>query len=956
MTSASADPAVSSSPRELALRDRGVSLQFLIDFLKEEKIGGESVGNKRGNDIREAITLPRTNKKEISYSQYLHEKGQKDSKGNPAIGRVRFFVSHAWSYTYQTLIDSLIRWKRLAKFGDDKPLYMFLDYFVVNQNKPTEDLSRLDDMIALADSTVLVLSPWDRPTPLTRAWCVYEIWKTSLKQDEMVKRGENTDNTFEITMPEKDVQGFEHALVNNYDKMVKTISKFDIRKAEATVPTDLTMIQESIINSVGYEPVQTMVGSALRGWMGKEATDVWRDLKKTSNKTSYDFSYYLGRFWRKQQNDLNKAIETQLETERIGREMKIDEVKLADPMTERAYCMSDQDDRSGTFRSETADLKREIARIYIDKYGLKHKQTCKALHSMARSFGPADPWFSSKLNCMVMNIRKEVLGVHEDGVDQMETLNSMNELAENYLAMNRLKDALYLQTLVYDGRKVHCDERHEKSMRANRKLGITELKMGKVEQAMERLFGAWKLGKEICGPSHKGTIETLEPLIRACTAHGDMKAAKDLAEKLLTHSKKWKKPPCHHTETEMSRLIANIESKNWLKKMNLERGWGMDEMVMPVAPKGFDGKVSMESLIKLKRMATKLEAKKEEEEKEPAGGGLGPQPSAALPPRTWVGTGTPPTAGYAVTVMHWNILADKLSGLYDKPGSSKVFVHAKKEDLQWEGRQQKILDFILNKPSRPGPDIFDLCELDKFDSILKSIDYKYDGVCQLRANNKKDGSGIFWRKDKFKLEKVVKDHIYVDGKLQDQVVLMVKLNCLAAKGKSLVYVTAHLKSDKKPAGEILRVKQTQNLLERLEREFPSAGVDLPVVFGVDLNSSHVALDGGKRPLPAGAPLNDKSYRPEVYPLITSDPRFGFQSAYKAVQGKEPWATSVKIRPGKKEGTLDKFEYTIDYIFVSKNVTPTDVLRVYQPAEVPEKAFPSALYPSDHELVAAKLVI
>jgi len=193
----------------------------------------------------------------------------------------------------------------------------------------------------------------------------------------------------------------------------------------------------------------------------------------------------------------------------------------------------------------------------------------------------------------------------------------------------------------------------------------------------------------------------------------------------------------------------------------------------------------------------------------------------------------------------------------------------------------------------------------------------------------------------------LQESLVVNDKTQDQIVLAVEL--LTADGKTrFVQATTHLKSSKSPKGEALREQQIAEVLDRVAAEMGTERV----LLNTDLNSSHVTLVGGAKPLEEGQPMpeGDDSYKPLAYPAIVQDPRFGFRSAYQAVQGKEPWATSVKIRPDKK------YQYCIDYLFASQDVQPQSVLQVYQPGDVPDIAFPNADYPSDHMCIVADYIV
>lgn len=972
----------------LELLDRGISLQYLIDFMKTEKIDGVSVADKLGNDIKNAITVPRTKASGLSFSEFLKKKGQKDSHGNDAIGKCQFFISHAWSYKFSVLISALSRWKKLNGFPEKEPIYLFVDYFTVNQNKPTEDLKGLSDMIVKSDKTILVLTPWHQPVPLTRSWCVYEIYKTAVKEEEAekaakaeAKKAGQDDTSIEvtclqITMPDNDVKGFEDMMMKDYEGFVSKLSRQNVRDAIATVPTDQKMIEDEIKSTVGYTKVQKMVFRSIIKWMSREASKKLEEMRKefaagesanspldyTKKKELMKFAYYLGRLYRKDVGNFKMAIEAQKIVEQVGETMdkdrkpdvedngkKWDAVsQTIDAMTERSYCLNDQDENSGNFRSMTIDLKVSIADRCLKRYKLENKNTCKALHAVARSLGDTDPWFAAKINRLVYETRKKVLKPGDKDI-----LNSLNELADNYVDTGRLEEALKLQLEVLKGRikDKKMGPRHPRTARAKRKVGITLHKLGDKargdDPALGYLMEAYKDSLELCGDTHKDTLETMEALLECLMGQEDetkqvdpKRTVKDLVDEVFKKLKaSYTKRDANSPTKKQSVLRKELNYE--ARKRIMELGLPFDTVMMgaPVLTVGAD-EASQEKpvsaakslLLSLGKGGMKDESKQEED--------------AGLT-RNW----TAPKGnvkGQKIKTAHWNILADKLSGLYDKPGSKKIFHKCPKDALVWEKRCKAIVAEIL----RQDPDVFTLCELDKFDDIIKALNGKYEGQLLLRKG-KKDGSGIFWRSGMLEKGRELSTFVDVDGKQWEQVVLGIELATKDGKTR-FIQACSHLKSDKKPEGEVLRQKQAADILAKLAAHF---GTDTPLILNMDLNSSNVPLYKGSRPLKAGEEVGKDSYEPLVYPDILRNEAFGLKSAYKEVQGSEPWATSAKWRPeGPPENPDKKYEYCIDFIFVSKQITPVSVLEVFRPDQIPADAFPSADYPSDHELIAAELIL
>jgi hypothetical protein len=189
----SCDP---SSAREITdVADRAVSLSFLKKFCLTH-----GAWEMPTSDVVEKIVRPRT-RSPCSYSELL-----------PAehTGRTNIFVSHAWKQPFGLLLAALTRFcgvededdddddttsskkkkkkkkkKQLRREREKKMLAckVWLDVFAIRQHAPAADLSQLHAIVASAPNFVIVMDT--NATPLSRAWCVYEIvaWLADDKKD-----------------------------------------------------------------------------------------------------------------------------------------------------------------------------------------------------------------------------------------------------------------------------------------------------------------------------------------------------------------------------------------------------------------------------------------------------------------------------------------------------------------------------------------------------------------------------------------------------------------------------------------------------------------------------------------------------------------------------------------------------------------------------------------------------
>lgn len=96
-----------------------------------------------------------------------------------------------------------------------------------------------------------------------------------------------------------------------------------------------------------------------------------------------------------------------------------------------------------------------------------------------------------------------------------------------------------------------------------------------------------------------------------------------------------------------------------------------------------------------------------------------------------------------------------------------------------------------------------------------------------------------------------------------------------------------------------------------------------------------------RPLVVCGDFNAEPSEP-VYATMVDDERFGFESAYRTLDGQEPPYTTWKIR-GEGETC-----HTIDYVFFSgRHLTVRQLLAFPTGGDVGPDRVPSFQYPSDH---------
>jgi hypothetical protein len=99
------------------------------------------------------------------------------------VGPPTVFLSHAWLYKFTDVVGAVEGFsKERMEAGDPEPFYWF-DCFSIDQhasqNFPRDWWgSTFKETIQAIGHTVMILSPWASPFPLTRAWCLWELFCT----------------------------------------------------------------------------------------------------------------------------------------------------------------------------------------------------------------------------------------------------------------------------------------------------------------------------------------------------------------------------------------------------------------------------------------------------------------------------------------------------------------------------------------------------------------------------------------------------------------------------------------------------------------------------------------------------------------------------------------------------------------------------------------------------------
>ena len=160
----------------LLFSTKGVKLSYINEFYDLICGGKKHIKDLTTTEINDIYQKKITDQHKISFCDYL------SYLEHPAVGEATVFISHAWKYKFVDVIEAL-----QFHFKDQPDVIIWFDLFSNNQHIAVDlDFAwwcgTFKSAIQKFGYTVMVLSPWSNPIPLTRAWCIWELYCTFISK------------------------------------------------------------------------------------------------------------------------------------------------------------------------------------------------------------------------------------------------------------------------------------------------------------------------------------------------------------------------------------------------------------------------------------------------------------------------------------------------------------------------------------------------------------------------------------------------------------------------------------------------------------------------------------------------------------------------------------------------------------------------------------------------------
>jgi len=238
--------------RAEAVNTVGVSLrvlQFLAKRAKDERGASDPLKTR---DVCKKIVEPMTKAQRCSFADLIVT-GELKGLDETDVGDATHFCSHAWGDTFESFISALESRPDLSV--NDR---LWVDIAVVNQHTNTTRgfdwwSTTFKESVRKIGHTILVLSPWDEPKCLTRAWCLWEIFCTF-----------DTATPLTAVVSDAGRESFVEAM-SNWKDVTPFLQKIDVKKAKAWSTEDQKNIHDHVkATPGGFQRVNNKIASAYR--------------------------------------------------------------------------------------------------------------------------------------------------------------------------------------------------------------------------------------------------------------------------------------------------------------------------------------------------------------------------------------------------------------------------------------------------------------------------------------------------------------------------------------------------------------------------------------------------------------------------------------------------------------------------------------------------------------------
>ena len=227
-------PSVASSVSTIPVADDdfpmdGIPVNFLQEFINEN--GGDAAfEGLTTDDVKERFVVPKTLATQLSMCAQLKQ------EGDARVETATWFVSHAWRYKFLDLVQAL------EHFFADKGVstVIWLDVLSISQHStfsraPEWWQQTFCTAIGRMGRVVMVMTPWDNPISLSRAWCLIELYACR-----------STGSHFSVALPPSERQRFLKEIVDKSEAFYGMLGNINTASSECSQESDKQRIFDAV--------------------------------------------------------------------------------------------------------------------------------------------------------------------------------------------------------------------------------------------------------------------------------------------------------------------------------------------------------------------------------------------------------------------------------------------------------------------------------------------------------------------------------------------------------------------------------------------------------------------------------------------------------------------------------------------------------------------------------------
>ena len=419
--------------------------------------------------------------------------------------KANVFVSFAYKSNFIDLVGAIERFveNESVTLDPEKTFYWFDP--VVNDQWTAIDkdftwwATTFKDAICKINHTLMFMTPWRDPEPLTRAWCLFELFSTV-----------STGSKFSIAMSKYDADNFMNAMMTNgYADVIKMLATIDVRKSSCWNPDDQSKIF-NVVREIGFDKINSLVFQLLRTWVVTTCTQAIAKESDTYQKCNLmnclgTLLMNQGKFKEAEALFLDVAHNYEFT---CGNRSVLIELYFRMGQYERAEVMQKEyltaiEEEQGSSDAAIVNARVSIANMLMER----------------QRFDDA------------LNILKSCLS---SSLEENETRKVNESLGILYMKMGLLDDSLVLQLEGLEYLRVkHGErwERHADAVAAMHNIAGVYSQLGKIKEALPLLQKCYEIYNETHGSEHPSTLLSLQGLANTHGLLGNFKVQAELLQK-----------------------------------------------------------------------------------------------------------------------------------------------------------------------------------------------------------------------------------------------------------------------------------------------------------------------------------------------------------------------------------------------------------------------------------------